>query len=222
MFRNPCFTRATTTRAAFGAALAFALAVPAWATDPTPDLLWARAEGGRGYDNAFRVTALPDGGTVTLGLFDRLQGGTLMFDAGGAGQTTFPLATYGYGAFLAKHNASGALVWARSIEGGGTEGIAAFPDGSFVALGDVNASTLLFWNDENADPQDGLAVSAGGATFAEIGTFVARYAPVGTIQSAFLLDEAAFGTAVAAFPDGSFVVSGRIWPGSAREPRPSR
>ena len=101
------------------------MAAPAFAGEPEPDLLWADAGGGTGFDVGFRVAALTDGGSVTFGY---------LTEPATFGAITLNATASGYGLFLVKHDANGTVVWAKAIdEGGDPMSIAGTSDGGFVA-----------------------------------------------------------------------------------------
>jgi hypothetical protein len=173
--------------------------VGATESDSAADLLWvqqsAPSVGEDGYvywgGMGFRVAAVSDGGSVTFGYLGA-YGHT--FGAGGPNET----ALTGDGLFLAKHDADGALVWARQIPGGGDPmGIVALSDGGFAVTGNAYEPCTLGVGEANE-----VELATGGG-------FIARYGADGTLSWAFAEDLAGGQTVgISAFGDDSLVVTG--------------
>ncbi|MCK5804369.1 MAG: SUMF1/EgtB/PvdO family nonheme iron enzyme, partial [Lentisphaeria bacterium] len=96
--------------------------------------VWARQAGGPGSDTALGIAALADGGILMTGTFSD----TATFGPGDSNETD--LTTFGQtDAFLARYDATGALVWARGVGGPGVDvgaAVAALPDGTALFTGD--------------------------------------------------------------------------------------
>jgi hypothetical protein len=172
------------------------------------------------------MVALADGGTVSIGSlystpWQEAGLGPTTFGAGTGAEMSFPLATYGWGSYVAKHDSAGGLVWARSVEGVSLGGVAALPDGSVFIAGSITLysegqdwdapTEMHVWNDETADDGIALSVVAAGETNS-LGLFTARLDPEGTATSAAITEsgDACYADAACAWSDGSYAVYGQL------------
>jgi Bacterial Ig domain/Beta-propeller repeat len=100
---------------------------------------WAKQAGGGDYDYASAVAVDGSGNIYVTGPFNRQCGcgNSITFDAGGPNETTVP-GVWSADVFVAKYNASGALIWAKSASTVGYDesfGIAVDANGnSYVAI----------------------------------------------------------------------------------------
>ncbi|HLU48044.1 MAG TPA: tandem-95 repeat protein, partial [Planctomycetota bacterium] len=177
--------------------------------DDSPDALIVRYDangaattawrgGGAGHDEALAIDAFADGSFVVCGFFT----GSARF-VGGDAEIELAAVDGSRDLFVAKHDRSGKLLWAR--RGGGADldearAIAALPDGSAIVAAVVRGQATL--------ESDGAEVSVrarGGADIAII-----RYGPAGSILDVSLHggtgDDEARGLSV--HGDGSFAVAG--------------
>ncbi len=97
------------------------------------------------YDDATAVIALADGSVVVGGTIDTSYDdtGASTINVGGA---DLPAASAGETGFLARIDATGAVVWSRSFAGTGystVNALALAPDGSIVVLGTIGDSIDL-------------------------------------------------------------------------------
>lgn len=165
--------------------------------DANGALTWAkRIVTGPSFDEAYGVSAFPDGGCVVGGFF---RGGST-FGEGDPGATTFASITASNDAYLARFAPDGSILWARHA-GGAASGdnfrsVAAFADGSCAAAGSF--AGLALYNIGQADQL--IAIGRGGSD-----AVVARYGANGDLLwlslGAGALDNVGFG--VAAHADGS-------------------
>lgn len=151
---------------------------------------WATLAGGSGDDEAFGVSALPDGSAVVAGRFagSASFGGVTLASAGGTD------------AYMAKIGSGGAWQWATRAGGAAADGayaVSAFSDGSAVSAG-YFTGTADFGSIS-------LATTAGGA-------FVGRTTPTGEWQWATKAEDsvAATGVAIAGRHDGGAMFAGSI------------
>ena len=164
-------------------------------------LAWAKRAGGSGYDAGRSIAALVDGSLVVTGNFE----GSATFGPGESGVTTLTSAG-GTDAFVARYNADGTLALAKRAGGSSNDqgqGIAVFPDGSFVVTGRFEDSATF-----------GLGES-GVTTLTSAGlydVFAARYSANGTLEWAKRAggSDLDMGQGIAAFSDGSLVVTGHF------------
>ncbi|WP_173977550.1 DUF4347 domain-containing protein, partial [Magnetospirillum sp. LM-5] len=117
-------------------------------------LVWAKAAGGSSYEYAGDIAVDGDGNVLVTGTFY----GTVDFDPGAG--TTNLFSNGGNEIFVQKLDASGALVWAKSVGGSGYEnaaGIALDGDGNVLVTG-------TFYGTVDFDPGAGTTnlVSNGG------------------------------------------------------------
>ncbi|MHC4449597.1 MAG: hypothetical protein ACYS0E_05550 [Planctomycetota bacterium] len=154
---------------------------------------WARGTGGDGAHVGMSVSTFTDGSVVVAGHFT----GTIVLGPGESNETRLDSRDAGYDGFVARYDASGRVVWAHGVQGGGND----FAD-HVVAAGDGSGACLV----------------AGRFTsdldFGFTGTndiFLARYLADGTLDwsKAIVgphLDEA---NGLAATIDGGCLVTGR-------------
>jgi hypothetical protein len=169
-------------------------------------LQWVRKVGSEFEDFGRGLAAFPDGACVITGEFS----GNVTFGEGEPGEVRFTNSNIDHDMFVAGYRADGSLAWARrgdSATGLNTErgkSATALPDGTAVVLGDYTAGY-------------GFALSGVRApsvpTSDEQEVAVARYDAEGRIRA---LDSVAgayeeLGTAVAGFPDMTFVTGGFIY-----------
>jgi uncharacterized delta-60 repeat protein len=137
---------------------------------------WAKCAGGTGEDEGWAITALSDGSTVATGSFE----GSATFGPGEPSPTVLASAG-GKDIFIARYNAVGAFIWAKSAGGTGDDGgkaitaLSGFYDKDTVVTGNFQG-TAVFGKDE---PGESALYSAGGADI-----FIARYNPDGTLIEA--------------------------------------
>ncbi len=152
---------------------------------------WAIRGGGTDYDQAYGVSALPDGSSIITGAFN----GTATFG------TTPPLTSTGSNdTFTAKVNADGTYAWA--IRGGGTlsdhaYGVSALPDGSSIITGTFRGTATF-----GTTPP---LISTGGED-----TFTAKVNADGTYAWATQAGGTSYDIAngVSVLPDGSSIITG--------------
>lgn len=121
---------------------------------------WVRRGGGPYLDGIYSVAALPDGSVYAAGAFR----GTATF--GSISLTTSAQSS----GFLAKYDATGTVVWAKAVGGttfGGTNAVAAGPDGSARLLGYFQGE----WAFDDVEDIASLKADA----------FLARFAPDGAL-----------------------------------------
>ena len=156
---------------------------------PNGTVTWVVGAGGGGTDSVAGLAAFADGSSVVTGEF----AGTATF-----GATSLTSAGDGDG-FALRIAADGSISWA--IRGGGTgrdrfEDVATLADGSSVVVASVDGATDIA----------GTALPGRGGADG----VAARLFPDGTVTWARSLGDSGYdnGKAVAAFPDGSLVVTG--------------
>ena len=166
---------------------------------------WARTDGGEGPDAITGVVTRFGGITYVCGTFT----GRAVFGAGEANETTLIAAggAFDRDLFIARYANTGALDWA--VSAGGPEddaaaGIAALSDGSIAVTGHFTGRAVF----GAGEPNERRLVAAGDF---DQDAFVARYTAGGALiwarsEGGLGLNDA--GTAISAFPDGSFVVAG--------------
>ncbi len=170
---------------------------------------WARRMGGTENDIARGVAALPDGSCLVAGYF----WGDILFGEGESAETL--AATDGNAdLFVARLLPGGDLAWARTAGGldhDYAHAIAAFPDGSCVVVGAYGARPATFGRGE---PNE-TTLPDGGAG---MDLFVARYGADGALSWVRGVAGGEFSgpQSVAAYPDGSCVVTGAFWGGGPR------
>jgi len=164
-------------------------------------LVWVKRAGGSAYDTASGIALLGDGTALVTGTFQSAA----VFGPDETNETTLTSAG-DHDIFVARYDLDGTLVWATraGAAGEGTEwgrGIAGLDDGSVLVAGDFVGTATFGPGDEN----ETTLTSAGGAE-----VFVAKYNPDGTLAWAKRAGGAGedHGQDLAAFPDGSFVITG--------------
>lgn len=167
---------------------------------PTDDTLaWAVRAGGSSSDRCYGLSARADGSCVAAGYF----GGTAVFGAGGAAQTTMTAAG-GRDVAVASYADDGSLEWAAAAGGVGNDGagaVAALANGGCYVTGTFEG-TATFGPDE---ANETVLTSAGGSD-----VFLARYDDTGelvwSVRGGGTSDDA--GCGVCALADGSCIVTG--------------
>jgi len=167
------------------------------------ELAWARVLGGIDNDLAYDVEAMPDGGAVLTGEFQR----TAYFD--GAQANSAPIDFYGGSdIFLARYDGAGNLLWAKRAGGMGINrgnAIAVADNASILVTGEFRQQAV-FGEGETLETR---LYSYGGAD-----VFVARFGQDGSLQWARKAGSAQeemaddIGWDVAAAPDGGVFVTG--------------
>ncbi|MHC4829259.1 MAG: hypothetical protein ACYTFT_02715, partial [Planctomycetota bacterium] len=172
--------------------------------DPDGQPLWAARFGGSENSIANAVAALTDGGGVVVGDY---RGTSASVVSATAAATALPDSTTADNSVVARFDAAGEVVWARSIRGDETSNalsVAALPDGGAVVVGDFRGTTTFGGEGGQGD----LTVALGTTGKSP---FVARYDRNGLLVFAIKGDTSnASAEAVAALPDGSLWVTGLI------------
>ncbi len=188
--------------------VAIALAVAACVAGCPPALgpfQWAQTGGGRDADRATAVAPRLAGGAYLCGQFT----GSAVFGAGQPGQTTLVAngGPYDTDLFIARYETDGTLDWATSAGGPQDDcasDIVQLVDGSVVVTG-------YFHNIATFGAGEANETRLGAAGEFDQGAFVARYSSDGALlwaRDEGGLGEGDAGTALGAFPDGSFVLAG--------------
>ena len=163
--------------------------------DPQGTVLWARSAGGTGSDGAAAV-AVNAAGQVAVG--GSSGSATLTF----GNQTTVPVGTNTFSAFVARYDAAGTAQWARAFAGTGSnsypfvEGLAVDAAGGVGIVGEFTDN-----------------VTIGTATFTtptanDYQAFIAKCSPTGTVQWATQATGAnSFCQAAAFDPAGNLAVT---------------
>ena len=171
---------------------------PSLGSGPESDIVWAE-NFGRNDSNIFQdVTTAPDGGFVAVGYMNSLLlmsgGGTLVPGMIGTGVNTL----------IVKYDPNGNIVWADNLGGDNNNffwGVAAAPDGGFIAVGSMKSTTLT-----NRDGSLSL-----GRVGTDINALIVKYDADGKIEWADCLGGGAdynYFLGVTAAPDGGFVAVG--------------
>jgi hypothetical protein len=134
------------------------------------DFVWATTAGGVDGDIGWGIVALADGGVAITGRFV----GEAVFGEGEPGETNL-VSAGDQDVFVALYGSDGVLAWAR--RGGGIEydvgiDIAAYPDGSLIAVGGIDGNAVF----GQGEPNETLLLSAGW-----VDMFVAKYEPDGDL-----------------------------------------
>ncbi len=180
---------------------------------PNGDLLWARGLAGTANEEGLAAEGFADGSCLICGFF----GGSMVFGAGEAGETT--LTTLGgEDAFLARFNADGTLAWAKQAGGAGSNdratGIASASDGTSALTGSFTG-TATFGAGEAGEA---ILNPTGGQS-----PFIARFAPTGLLMWARAPAAGGIGNDIATMPNGdlatcgSYVGTATFGPGQASE-----
>lgn len=167
---------------------------------PSDDTLaWAVRAGGPSSDRCYAVSPRADGSCAAAGYF----GGTAVFGAGDAAQTTMTAAG-GRDVAVASYAEDGSLDWAAAAGGAGNDSaaaVAALANGGCYVTGTFEG-TATFGPDE---ANETLLTSAGGSD-----VFLARYDETGTlvwaVRGGGTSDDA--GCGVCAKADGSCIITG--------------
>lgn len=168
--------------------------------DSSGSPIWAKRFGSPNDEYIGGVAASPDGGAVVVGTFV----GSATFGQGEVNQTVLSAQPPGDG-FIAKYDAAGALVWAKSTTGVGAQdvrGVEVFPDNSLTISGAFQDGTAILGLGEPGEVQ---LTPVGGAD-----GFVARLSSSGQLVWARGIGAGGFDAArsVTAVPDGTTVVAG--------------
>ena len=169
------------------------------------DLVWAKSAGGQGTDFGWSIATLADGSALVAGCFTY----TATFGVGEPNETTLTSENYpfgGYEVYVAKYDPGGTLAWAKSTWRVPWVGdIAAFSDGSSVITGSFTETAIFGMGEPHETTLDPAKLSMRDI-------FVARYNPDGTLAWAKSASGPNHdsGSAVAALPDGSALVTGVI------------
>ncbi len=154
---------------------------------------WATKGGGTDYDQAWGVSALPDGSSIITGNF----AGTATF-----GATILISDNKEDHTFTAKVNADGTYAWATKVRGtgyDGAKGVSALPDGSSIITGDFTGTATFgattFTSAARSSDTFTAKVNADG-TYA----WVIRGVGTGYVQA----------SGVSALPDGSIIITGHF------------
>lgn len=169
--------------------------------NPVGTLDWAKHAGGTGEDGASSIAGFPDGSFVVSGSFEE----TATFGTGEANETDLISEESG-DVFIVRYNADGTLAWVTRANGPYFEacrGIASFTDGSCVLTGFFE--DRLTFGEGEANQTDLISKETADV-------FVARYNADGTLAWAKQAGgtETCTGNGIAAFADGSCVVSMHI------------
>lgn len=164
------------------------------------DVAWYRIITSGGLAYVYGVSAFPDGSFGVTGTLS----GTAVFQPGLPDEAAITAPANVHRMFLARYRRDGSLAWARPDGGNNGTGVAAFPDGSCVVVGDFTWTRTFGAGEEN---ETVLSSTASSATL-----FVAKYAGDGglvwarraTVEDGGLLAR----SRVAGFADGSVVVVG--------------
>lgn len=137
--------------------------------------------------------------------------GTKVFAIGEANETSITSAGSS-DHYVAQYGASGALVWVRRAAGpaaGRASAVATFPDGGCVVTGYIEEACVFGSGEPN---ETTLLTPSDGAGGFPVNPYVARYNENGTLAWARKADalENLSAFAVAAFPDGSSAIAGRL------------
>jgi hypothetical protein len=164
-------------------------------------LRWAKRVGGDATCSGHDIAAYADGSCVAVVRID----GTVTFGAGEANETQLTSAGSADVA-VARYEPDGRLAWARSAGSQAVDapwGVAAFADGACVVTGSITGSVTF----GAGEPNETELVAAG-----EWDIFVARYDAGGSLDWATSAGGALQDVAhdVAGFPNGSFVITGRM------------
>ena len=164
------------------------------------DVSYAVRAGGAAEDSGNSVATFADGSCVVTGYFE----GTATFGPGEAAETTLTADGW-HDVFVARYNADGTLAWAKragSTDRDEGHGVAVFPDGSCVVTGDFGGTATF------GPGEAGETILTADGIFPDV--FVARYRADGTLEWARRAGGTNWDTGhdVAAFPDGSCVVTG--------------
>ena len=164
-----------------------------FATDGS--LTWARSAGGNGFDRGQSISALPDGAAIATGVFT----GTAHF-----GYAETLESSYYYDVFVAKFNADGGVMWAKSAGGDvndSANGISVLDDGTAVVTGTfIHAATF-----GAGEPNETVLTSGG-----ETDIFIAKYGTDGNLIWAKSAgsDSNSSADGISALSDGSFLMAG--------------
>jgi hypothetical protein len=168
---------------------------------PTGVLDWAKRAGGADDEEGKAITALPGGDCVVTGFYE----GTATFGPGEPLQTVMTVVGLS-DAFVARYDAAGALVWARSAGGVEDEegrAIARLSDGSVVVCGRMYDTATFGAGEPNAT----ILPHVDSAD-----AFLARYLPDGTLAWARAAGgpDGDFAAGVAGLPYDASVVVGEF------------
>jgi len=160
------------------------------------ELAWLKTATGTEWESAQRVAAYADGSIIVTGGF----GSQIRLGVGETNDTTLN-STAGEAAFIARHNADGALAWARVLwdtEDASAAGLASYPDGSFIVTGAFNGTVTFGAGDPNETTR----------TVSDWTSFNARYNSDGTLAWFRTTGTGGEGSGLAPLADGGFLVAG--------------
>jgi len=163
-------------------------------------LAWATSAGGLESDGPWAITAFTDGSSVVVGAFNDVA----TFGDGEANETALTSAG-GSDTFVARYDNDGALAWAKRAGGAAAtvaRDVTTMTDNTCVVTGRFE-ETATFGPGELGET---TLTSAGGND-----AFIAQYEVTGELRSATSASGTAggpSGLAIAALPDGSFIVAG--------------
>jgi hypothetical protein len=160
---------------------------------------WARRSGGTGNESSGSLSAFPNGSVAVVGTF---QGSVTL----GPGEANQRVLTSGGGTdgVVAVFEAQGRLSWARGVGGSGAdklEGVAAFLDGTVAASGEFTGSVVL-----GAGELNQTLLTAEASTDVLLARFQADGRLAWGARAGGLNPDQSY--AVAAFPDGSTLLTG--------------
>ncbi len=164
------------------------------------DAGYARVDGGTSNDDAVAVAPLPGGACIVAGSF----AASATFGAGEAGQTVLVSAGI-TDIYVARYEADGSLAWAKRAGGTGIDrgaGVATLADGSCIVVGSFRDVATFGPGETNQTLLDDID--------GEGDAFIARYEADGSLAWAKKAGRnfSDHASAVAAFSDGSCVVTG--------------
>ncbi|HUT78139.1 MAG TPA: hypothetical protein VM285_10655 [Polyangia bacterium] len=176
-------------------------------------LAWARLAGLQ-YPNdppaphidMMASAALDDGGVAVTGLFT----GEVIFGQGDPGETTLFSNPADADLFLARYDASGALVWVRQALGDGADlglEVLALPEGDLVVVGVLGLGEVVFGEGEDTETQ---VSGYKPDDYNQLQLFLARYGGDGTFQWVKTHDAGYVGAATLD-SEGRILVAGRFW-----------
>jgi hypothetical protein len=170
------------------------------------ELEWATSAGGGSHDYALGIATDPRGNSYVTGSFS----GTATFGAGEANETVLTSAAF-FDIFVAKYAPDGTLLWATSagsVSSDQGSSIATDPRGNSYVTGNFFYEATFGAGEAN----ETVLTSAGDVDH----TFVAKYAPDGTLLWATSIDgvstdQGNSGNSIATDPRGNGYVTGSFF-----------